>query len=152
MPLNPATAQAEILKLTDVNNPDFVGWPSTPDQVAQNWAHVLEAYFGEMITPALPPGTLSAASSAMVGAMTPMIAPGAPGGPALTAGFLAFVLTFVPAAVPVIVVPPPAPYQPPALPPTADPIAPAVALATSIDVWARTGLWSTPPATPAPWA
>jgi hypothetical protein len=44
MALDAATLKAEILKIIDPDNPEFVGWPADVATAAQNWADAFDAF------------------------------------------------------------------------------------------------------------
>jgi hypothetical protein len=171
MPLNPVTLTNAILRLTDQTRSDFVGWPAvyvagaldlpaTHQLVAENWAGAARTYFSELIFPVIViPSTLDLAETAMVAAMTSLVA--VPGGAAvaLVAGFQAFAAAIVPGVLPAVAIPPPAPppiaaaLAPFAVAGIADPQPPAAAVAAAVDTWARTGLAGVPPQPPTtPWS
>lgn len=154
MPLLPTTLQTELRKFTDPDYSGFVEFPLDEQSTAEKWAAALKVYFGELTLPTLLPGTLDLAETAMVGAMTPLIAPiPGVGATALGAGFMAFTATFTAgAAPPQIVTPPPALFVPPPLPPTDNGAVAALALASAVQLWAITGMVTIPPASPVPWA
>lgn len=164
MALIAAVLAEEIRKFSDVNHPEFSGFPSNALETATKWARALKAYFATLGPPVLIPGTLDLSEAAMIAAMEPLVFPvPGQGAIALAAGFAAFVLPFVAGGAPAVVIPPPAPFVPafsipPILPTTpaiiaASTIAAASTLALSVDVWAKTGLSGVPPAPPTiPWA
>ena len=162
MPLSVVqTLVDELLKFMDPNNPEFTGFPATPEEVGQRWSAAVQVWLS---TGVLPP-TLAAAATIgaplMVQAMVAQAGGGdayPPGvGPvALGNGMAQMVLPAAgPPAVPppAVSVPPPALYVPPTLPPIVDPAVPAAAIAASLLAWALTGTF-TPgtPTPPQPWA
>lgn len=155
MPLDPLTLQAQILELTDQENPAFRGFPPDAPAVAANWSSVARAFFAGAVVPAaaiLIPGGLALAEEAM---RARMIADLVLGGPAaLQNGFAAFAAVLAASVLPIAGVgaPPPAPLVLPILPPIPDPPIPAAAIATSVYVWALTGTVTPPPSgPPIPW-
>jgi hypothetical protein len=166
MPLLVATLQAEILKITDQNDPNFVG-PSlviaggVVDMVASNdlaatfWANAVGAYLSGIIVPPGAVAMVPAAVAAFKTAFFPLL--GVPGGAliALNEAFMKAAIVLA-AAPPPAAIPPPVPLLTtlaPAMAPfaagTFDPHPPAAAMALAIDTWFRTGLWGPPPAPPA---
>lgn len=158
MALNQAAYVSELLKVTDPDNPEFIGFPETPEEVAEAWMVPLQKMFETMSIPAAGAAAAPVAKDAGVAAMAPLVTPPPPplGLPplalaALAAGHLAFAGAIA-AAAPVSV-PPPAPFVPPISPPGLDPVAPANAIAAAALAWAITGTWTPgPPPAPVPWA
>lgn len=169
MPLLASILQQEILKITDEDDPNFVG-PSlvtvsgAVDFVASNelaatfWSNAVGVYLAGIT---VPPGAIAQVPAAVATFKTTLFGLlGVPGGAliALDAAFLA-AAALLATAPPPVAVPPPVPLLTtlgPAMAPFAvgvlDPAPPAAAMAGAIDAWFRTGLWGPPPAPPAsPW-
>jgi len=162
MPLNVATLTTAVLRLTDKSRGDFAGWPTvvvggavdwaaTSQAAASNWAGAAQAYFMELVVPAVVPAAHTAGASAFAAAMTPKVSTDPLGG--VADGFGAYAVVLAVSAVVPVAVPPPAPLVLVPGPPTSDATGPAAAMAATIDTWARTGLYGVPPAVPAvPWS
>lgn len=170
MPLVAAVLQQEILKITDENDPNFVG-PSlvvvngAVDMVASNdlaatfWTNAVTTYLSGIT---IPPGAIAQVPAAVATFKTTFFGLlGVPGGAliALDAAFVA-AAAILATAPPPAALPPPAPLLAllgPAMAPFAvgimDPAPPAAAMAGAIQAWFATGLWGPPPSPPAsPWA
>jgi hypothetical protein len=154
MPLNPKTPEDALLKFMDKENKDFDKFPENEQEVAQYWMGAIKEFFGELVSPALLPGTLDLAEKAGTAAMIPDLSAKPPLFPmAIQKGLTAFTATFTAgAAPPQIVAPPPVPYVFPVSAPTEDPSIPAKAIATTVLAWAITGTVTIPPAAPTPWS
>lgn len=167
MALNPLTLEATILTFTASTPaipatpetpavpavPPPAGWPADNEEIAENWATALDAYFTEAVNPPLIPGvTIAAAHEAFcspeLGMPSVLDVDPMAGLAALEVG-LALYASAVAFTAPTSV-PPAAPPIWPALPFTDDPAIPAAAIAAAIDLWARTGFGPNPPA--APWS
>lgn len=141
------TLQNGILSLTDADNPQFVGFPSSVAQAAQNWAGVINDY-AQLVTP--PSATASAAEQALVGVLA-----AASGQDAWLAAFPAALTAYAAAlgggmAPAYVATPPPVPIQlDPAIQLGANGAEAAVVapiLATIIDLWFKTGIAVSVPA------
>lgn len=168
MALSAATLRTEILKRTDKSRADFRGWPATAAAAVTSWAEAARAYFAELTNPVLfPPAadSLAVAVAAFEAAAGREVdGNGRLTADALPVGFEAFAAALLPATG--YVVTPPIPtggasaqgapmaWEWPAgwNTPTADPNPFADTLSGLVDLWARTGTASVPPATPAPWS
>lgn len=168
MALSAATLRTEILKRTDASRADFSGWPATAAAAVTSWAEAARVYFAELVNPVLLPPAASAlavaAAAFEAAAGLELDSNGRLTADALPVGFEAFAAALLPAAG--YVVTPPAPTgglsdqgAPMAWEwpdgwdvPTSDPNPFADLLSGLVDLWARTGTASVPPATPAPWS
>lgn len=140
MPLIVTTLQSQLQIHFD--NP-----PQTTAQAAQAWANAIQVYAATIIPPS---STSAAAVQALQGALQGMDASGAAVG-IFTAAFAAFGVALA-GGMPVgtgPAVPPPGPMILPVSLTDQSQVA-ALALATTIDIWMRTGL-SAPPAS-LPWS
>lgn len=72
MPLVYSTIRSELSKIMDPDDPNFVGYPSSTSQMANNWANAVNEY-AKTVFPIS--STSSAAKSAMEGVFMGMVAP-----------------------------------------------------------------------------
>ncbi len=150
MPLNPATLQQAILRLTNPDGSGFKGWPSSSAQAASNWAGVMRSFFSEMVFPVVPPTAHVAAESAARGVLS-----GIAGGlPVLKQAWLVYAVTLAGGVLPPVVALPPTSPPPIALGGATDNAAvPAASMAAAVFAWSKTGLAGPPPAGPVtPWS
>lgn len=146
MAVDPATLTAEILKLTDETNPDFVGFPPDNETTAINWAAAISAYLATLTT---PPGGGLAAVAAEGTAASAMEAALDAGGIGLVELFAAFGVAI--AVIPVSVA---GVFSLTPLPPSALVGPPAASLAGDATKWVAAGTWTAPApgSSPIPWA
>lgn len=153
MPLLPNVLNAEILKLTDENDPGFKGYAETAEQAAENWSSAMLAYLSGQLFPLGAPAAAAGAATpaqeaykaalrtrqnpldAMLKVFTTAIAT-ASGGVA-PSGDPPFALALAPFL----------------LAPVEDPGPPAQAMAAAVQVWMLTGTAPDPQASgaPSPW-
>ncbi len=153
MPLLASTLESYLTLLFDSSDPGFVGWPATPEEVAENWGAAFGAYLSEI---AYPPGAallVILAAPAFDDAFTAAFTPST-GMAALQAGCAAVttLLAVEMAALGGVPLAPPGVFTAPVLSPTLDPAVPAASIAASIHTWVITGTYAVPPAAPLPWS
>ena len=158
MALNPAVLQAEILKLTDPNNAQFVGFPGDTASAAANWVSAFNVYFVQLSIPPVGPAAAAVAQPLATQAFISAVAAEQnPLDPIVTQYANAIVLA---AATVGVATPPPgnppiaAAVAPFIAAPTSDPNGPAVAMAAAVQVWAVTGMFTAfaPGSPPLPWS
>lgn len=158
--------EAQILTLTNIEDPQFVGFPGSNEETGLNWSRVARSYFEAATFPpasAMDPLAHDLAQAAMAVALTAVLdaGGGAVGLLALRLGFEAYVFVLPTKAIPPLVggapaiISPPGSLVLPALPPTSNPRIPARAIAEAVDLWARTGTYQLPGVPtlppPSPW-
>ncbi len=152
MPLVPAVLVQEIRKFTDKKFSGFVKFPENDAEAGLFWSNAFKTYTATMVVP--PPinplrGEIAAAT--MKGLLNGLSLPFAALA-LMPAAFAAAAAVLGSMGVP-IAIPPPAPLILPPLPPTDNALLAATTMATSVDLWIRTGLFGIPPAPPvSPWA
>ena len=160
MPLLQATLFSSVLRRTDQDAEDFVGFPATFVDAGNSWAAVATEYYREAINPPLATVT-SVGEAAFTAAFVPIASSGALGAglTALDAGFAAYVVAVagaVTGVVPGSITVPPVGQPGIAstfIVPTADPVVPANTFATLVDTWSRTGTYAvTAVSAPVPWS
>lgn len=154
MPMSKETFANELVKTTDPDHPDFVGFPVTPEEVAEAWMNALKAMFLEAVNPTTAAGSAAAAAEAGIPPFAALIIDPPPLAPplglaALAAGYAAFAAVIATGGAAEQAIPPPAPFVPVFGPPTPDPLAAALVLGQESLDWAVTGL-ADPPATSPP--
>jgi len=156
VPLSAVTLRDQVLRLTDATDPDFVGFPTTPERTSENWAQAARAFFEELTAFAVIPGTHDLAEEAFYGASVATISlPGA-GAAALDAAFAAYAGALASGVAPGsgAAVPPPGPLAlATAIPlPVSTPGPPAVAIGAHVKAWAGTGSFTPTGGSAIPWA
>lgn len=155
--LAPATLQQSVLRRTDRNRTDFVGYPPSFDAAAVSWAAIATEYFGAAINPPLIAGR-AAGEAAFIATLLPQLAISTPDNVQVLANafrdYAVAASVAAAASVPGSVAVPPSSALAFTLPLTNDATSAAVHIATQVDTWARTGIWTpNAAATPAvPWS
>lgn len=144
--LSPLLVEA-ILRMTDKDRSDFVGFPATYAEAGVNWARAARSYFEAAAFPPLPPPIHDLAESAMSSqiASTLTASLGLAGAVAIPAGFAVYAAAMAAGSLGLAVAPAGL-FVMPALPPVNDPVTPATAIAGAVDAWVKTGT-SIPPGT-----
>lgn len=153
--LSADTLRAEVLKLTDSTDPNFVGFPETAEQTAANWAHAARVFFEELLAFVVLPGTHDIAEEAFHAASVATVSlPGA-GAAALDSGFAAYAGALAAGVTPGTgaAVPPPGPLAlATAIPlPVPTPGPPAAAIGAHVLAWASTGSFTPTGGSAIPW-
>lgn len=156
MVLSAVTLRDQILRLTDANDPGFVGFPSSAEQTATNWAAAARVFFEELTAFAVIPGTHDVAEEAFYSASVASISlPGA-GAAALDAAFAAYAGALAAGVAPGsgAAVPPPGPLAiATAIPlPVSTPGPPATAIGAHVKAWSATGTFTPTGGSAIPWA
>jgi hypothetical protein len=153
MPLSQPKLKDSLRIILDKDYLGFSGFPTTSAEVGLAWGEALNKYFEDIAVPAGITGErLAAAKSAFAVIFVPTFA--APTALALFSTAMtayAATLVAVPAPIPGAL-PPPAPLTLNPLPNTTSAEVAANTIATAVDVWARTGTLTLPPAAPVPWS
>lgn len=157
MPLIPTTLSSGLLKLTDPDDPGFLGFPANAEEAGNNWATVFESYLITQTIPPPPTAQLAATAGRSL-AVQAFVAASNSGANPLDAILLAYVTQIVLLTPPALGVSAPPPGTPPValalLPfiavPIADPRPPALAIAATVQAWLMTGTFTpvTPPGAP----
>jgi hypothetical protein len=157
-----ATAEAEILKITDPTDANFRGWPSNDATVAANWARIARLFFA---TQSFPTGVVVdsvqvPAEQAFITAMVTELALNTAdrGAKGIDAGFTAYAAQvaagslLLPAGI-ITCTPPLAALgiASKITGVTSDPSGPAATMAAALAAWAMTGT-ATQGTTTGPWA
>jgi hypothetical protein len=138
-----------IRRFTDKTFSGFVKFPENEPEAALFWSDAVRSYLTTVLTPPplVPVRAVLAAEAfkgAVIGFSLPLQAP-----LVLPRAFAVAAAVFAGMSVPVAV-PPPAPLVIPPMPPVNNALIGATVIATSVDLWFKTGLWGIPPAPPVP--
>lgn len=155
MPLLATTLFDAVIRMTDKDHPDFVGFPATYDDAAANWAAAARAFFEQASVPNVSQLTPLIAhdlcEDAMRAVLGPLFAAQTP--TCLNDGFAIYAGLLAANVIVGVGVPPPAPLaipiQPIFPPPTAETA--ALALAAAVYGWAITGSVVLPGPIVVPW-
>lgn len=141
-----------IRRLTDVNNPNWLGFPADIGLAATNWANICASYLSDLSTPPPPvadTGLVTGIPSFRVAFLANVMNP-----TLLDQGLLAMVTSIVTAAQPLgpttlPIAPPPFASVFGPFGPSGDAVVTSERLATQIDLWVRTATFGV---IPVPWA